>query len=142
MISIDQINELKQVDDILFEEFKEVGDFEAELFSLEYELDEEGRIIAKLHNLCRMTVVTIKHMHILIRRIDRSPDDKSIKILKKIVDKQLKELDSDLEKINQKMKLLFNDERAGQNMMKYCKKVETIVNKKLIILKEKFSKVK
>ncbi|MBN1502595.1 hypothetical protein JW930_03555 [Candidatus Woesearchaeota archaeon] len=142
MVKIQQAtDELRQIDDVLFDEFREVSQFEAELFTLEYELDEEQRLVAKLHNSCRTTIITIKHLHSFLRKMHKSREDKSVPVLKDMIKRQLANLDKDIDEIMSKMDQLFNDEKAGEKMVEYCKRVETILRNKIKTLKERFEAI-
>lgn len=138
---MESIEQLKKIDDLLFEEFREVSQFESELFSLEYELDEEQKLVARLHNSCRTTILTIKHLHSLLRKINRSGEDKSIPVLKNMIKRQISNLEKDIDEIMSKMDRLYNDEKAGEKIVGYCKKVESILRTKIKALKERFDAV-
>lgn len=135
------VTELKQIDDLLFEEFREVSEFEAELFNLEYELDEEEKLVAKLHNACHTTILSIKHLHSLIRRLHKSPEDKTIPVFKKMIKRQIEKIEQDVDEISPQLKILCEDERAGEKIAKYCKRIEGIIRRKLAVLKERFNDI-
>lgn len=132
------VTELKEMDDLLFDEFREVSEFESELFNLEYELDEEAKLVAKLHNACHKTTSTIKHLHSLIRRIHQSAEDKTIPVFRNMIKRQLDALKIEISAIMNDLRELENDEAAGKKILKYCEKIEAILNKKVATLEERF----
>lgn len=133
-----ELNKLKQIDELLFDELKEVSEFEAELFSLEYELDDEERIVAKLHNACRTTIITIRNLHSLIRKMNNSSEAEKARILKNMIKRQISHLENDIDDLMPKLDKLKQDEKAGEKVVKYCKRVESIIRKKISELKERF----
>jgi predicted nucleic acid-binding Zn-ribbon protein len=137
----DEMKQLKEMDSMLFEEISEISEFETQLFSLEYELDDEEKLIAKLHNTCRATLQTIKHLHYLIRKINTSNEDKSIPIFKNMIKRQIEKIEADIEEIMSKIEKLAIDEAAGKKVLRYCKKVEAIIKRKVKDIKERFGEL-
>lgn len=135
------VTELKEMDDLLFDEFREVSEFESELFNLEYELDEEAKLVAKLHNACHKTTGTIKHLHSLIRRIHQSSEDKTIPVFKNMIKRQLDSLKKEIGDIMGNLQRLSEDEAAGKKILKYCEKIEAILNRKVAALEERFKDI-
>lgn len=135
-----ETNELKDVDKLLYEEYEEIGEFESELFSLEYELDEEANLIAKLHNACRKTIINIKHLHALIRKIKKSADDRSIPILKKMLNREIKSIGPEIDELMGEVEV-YNDDKSGEKTMQYCKRVGEIIKKKNDMIKEKYQEI-
>jgi peptidoglycan hydrolase CwlO-like protein len=137
----DEMKQLKEMDSLLFEEISEISEFETQLFSLEYELDDEEKLIAKLHNTCRSTLQTIKHLHSLMRKIDASDDDKSIPIFKNLIQRQIEKIDADIDDIMSKIEKFSIEETAGKKVLKYCRKVEIIIKRKMKDIKERFEEL-
>ena len=135
------IDKLKSIDAALCEELEEVSDFESELYFLEYELDEEEKLVAKLHNSCQVTIRIIKDIHSLIRKIHTSANDKTILATRALIKIQLDHLDGNMNEVADELKKLEIDEKAGEKIVIYCEKVESLVRRKLSVLRARFEEI-
>ncbi len=125
-----EIEEIKNIDKVLYDELIEINEFEGDLISLEYELNEEENLLARLHNLSRVMVLVIKQIHIINGLLKKDKTGKLINIHKKMLDRQMFHVVSTKEELLDILKKFESDEKAGQKISKYCNNVLLIIDKK------------
>ena len=58
-----------------------------------------------------------------------------------MIRRQITNLEKDIDEIGPGIENLCKDEKAGEKISKYCKKIEEILKRKLQTLKEKFEDI-
>lgn len=130
------LKQVSKIDKILTDELQEVTQFEDDLIKLEYELNDEERLIAQLQNTCRLTILAIKQFHSTIRKVNEKNEKLSV-FYKKVMSRYLDQIESNLDDISKIFHKLATDEKRDVKFLEYPEKVYNIIDKKLKELKDK-----